>query len=562
MNSPTLLRGLGLVTVMVLAACAPAGAPPASAPTLPAAAAAALDSIAAAAVEEGATVGIAIGVARDGVPVHTAGHGFADLGAGTPVTDSTVFRIGSITKQFTAAAILRLAEEGRLTLDDDISRHLPEYPTHGRRITIHHLLNHTSGIHSYTSVPEAMARSGEPAGPEEVLAMVRDRDLDFEPGASYAYNNTGYFLLGLVIEAVTGEDYAEHLDRILLRPLGLRETGYCPHEPEVPRHARGYRLAGGEPEDAAQIHMGWPYAAGALCSSVRDLLRWEAALRGGEVISTRAYERMATPSVPEGSRSQYGYGLVLDEVEGAARVHHGGGIPGFVSQMAHYADAGVTVVALTNVETGAAYQVEGAMARAVGAIPERPPFDGELTREEMERYVGRYATQPIPMRVRIEDGVLMAQGEGPGQGAFPLVPLGEHEFGAAFDNSLRLVFTVEGDGAATDLTIHQAGMRFAGPREDSRAEPGAEAPLPEDAGARYGGRYDLGILEIRIFQDGDALLAQAAGQEAFPLRHLGDDTFGAAFDPTLRLAFDLVDGRAVTLTLTQQGQTFSGQRVD
>jgi D-alanyl-D-alanine carboxypeptidase len=489
MNSPTLLRGLGLVTVMVLAACAPAGAPPASAPTLPAAAAAALDSIAAAAVEEGATVGIAIGVARDGVPVHTAGHGFADLGAGTPVTDSTVFRIGSITKQFTAAAILRLAEEGRLTLDDDISRHLPEYPTHGRRITIHHLLNHTSGIHSYTSVPEAMARSGEPAGPEEVLAMVRDRDLDFEPGASYAYNNTGYFLLGLVIEAVTGEDYAEHLDRILLRPLGLRETGYCPHEPEVPRHARGYRLAGGEPEDAAQIHMGWPYAAGALCSSVRDLLRWEAALRRGEVISARAYERMATPSVPEGSRSQYGYGLVVDEVEGAARVHHGGGIPGFVSQMAHYPDAGFTVVVLTNVEAGAAYQVEGAMARAVRAIPERPPFDGELTREEMERYVGRYATQPIPMRVRIEDGVLTAQGEGPGQGAFPLVPLGEHEFGAAFDNSLRLVFTVEGDGAATDLTIHQAGMRFA--RAEGGFPGGAGGGGPASGGCRRALRRPL-----------------------------------------------------------------------
>jgi D-alanyl-D-alanine carboxypeptidase len=286
---------------------------------------AALDSIGRNAVESGATVGLALGVYRQGVPILSRGFGYADLENGVPVSDSTVFRVGSVTKQFTAAAILRLEEEGRLSLDDDLTRFLPDYPSGGRRITIHQLLNHTSGIPSYTGL---------------------------------------------------GERWQEVIREEFFEPLRLRDTHYCWEGPLIARRARGYQREEGVIRNAAPISMAQPYAAGALCSSVRDLARWDRALRTGEVVRPSSYDRMIAPrGLPAEAPLRYGYGLVDGELDGWRRISHGGGIHGFNAALAHFPDADLTVVALVNLNGPGAGRTLEAAARAVleGWSEGRPP---------------------------------------------------------------------------------------------------------------------------------------------------------------------------------------------
>lgn len=330
-----------------------------------------LDSLAAAAVESGQTVGLALGVYRGGEPIVSKGYGLADVENGVPVTDSTVFRIGSVTKQFTAAAILGLEEEGKLSLDDDLTRFLPDYPTGGRTITIHQLLNHTSGIKSYTGLGQRW-RKVQPLdlSNEELLALFQDEPFDFEPGEGWAYNNSGYYLLGMIIEEVTGLGYDEYLEESFFGPLGLRDTSYCWERPIIPRRARGYQGSGDEIRNADPLSMTQPGAAGALCSSVRDLARWERALRMGEVISADSYRRMVTPvGIPWYAPRWYGYGLEVGELEGKERVIHGGGIPGFNARLAHYPGEDLTIVTLSNLNGPAAGHVADAAARIVLGLP-------------------------------------------------------------------------------------------------------------------------------------------------------------------------------------------------
>lgn len=330
-----------------------------------------LDSVAAAAVESGRTVGLAMGVYRGGEPIVSKGYGLADVENGVPVTDSTVFRIGSITKQFTAAAILGLEEEGSLSLDDDLTEILPDYPTGGRTITIHQLLNHTSGIKSYTSLGHRWQKV-QPLdlSHEELLALFQDEPLDFEPGEGWAYNNSGYYLLGMILEEVTGLGYDEYLEESIFAPLGLQDTSYCWERPIIPRRARGYQGSGDDIRNADPLSMTQPGAAGALCSSVRDLARWERALRMGEVISADSYQRMVTPrGIPWYAPRRYGYGLEVGELEGEERVVHGGGIPGFNAMLAYYPGEDLTIVTLSNLNGPAAAQVAEAAARIELGLP-------------------------------------------------------------------------------------------------------------------------------------------------------------------------------------------------
>ncbi|TVP50061.1 MAG: class A beta-lactamase-related serine hydrolase [Gemmatimonadales bacterium] len=463
---PTLVLILALLAPGALHALqAPAQAPPQSPPQ---GAVQALDSLGRAVVESGRSVGLGLGVFLGGEPVLSAGFGWADLENDVSVTDSTVFRIGSVTKQFTAAAILRLVEEGALSLDDDLTRFLPEYPVGDRRITLHQLLNHTSGIRSYTALGAPwMSGITLDRSHEEMLALFQDEPFDFEPGEGFAYNNSGYYLLGIVIEKATGRAYDEFLQEAFFEPLGLRDTSYCWERPILPRRARGYQPGPDGVRNADPLSMTQPYAAGALCSSVRDLAAWDRALRSGEVVSPDSYLRMTTPEgLPGGAPMQYGYGLVTGAFEGHPVVEHGGGINGFNALLTHYPEADLTIVSLVNLNGPAANQTAQEAARIMLGIDSDEVADLPLTADERARYVGHYAIEILPTTIFEEGEQLMAQGEG--QPPFPLLFQGEvdgaHEFRAAVDPAIRFVFTLE-EGRAVALTVHQAGMQFRGVRE-------------------------------------------------------------------------------------------------
>src|SRR5687768_4067935 len=387
-----------------------------------------VDSVATAAVAEQRTAGVSVAVVKNGRTVLAKGYGFADLENDVPATAETVYRIGSVTKQFTSAAIMRLAEQGKLSLDDTLQKFFPAFPTQGNRVTVRHLLNHTSGIKSYTSLGPKWARVVRlDLAPDSMLALFANEPFDFKPGDAYRYNNSGYFLLGMIIEKLSGKTYARYLQDELFTPLGLRSTIYCDQAPLIKRRAEGYapRPGGGGFINAEPLSMTQPYAAGSLCSTVDDLVRWTQALAGGKVVSPASYKLMTTPvALNDGKPITYGFGLGTGTLGGHRQVSHNGGINGFVAELHHYPDDSLITVVLTNTGALTAVQLERLIARRALGIKDLPavPIDAAA----LERLVGEYAIGSTRLRMVVEGGRLRA--ESPGAPAFGLKHVGSGRF--------------------------------------------------------------------------------------------------------------------------------------
>jgi len=371
------MRWLALLLAAGCTASAPAPRP-ATAPPAPAAARAAAasdivaDAALAAKIDELAArndipiAGGSVAVARVDRIVVAKGYGRARLDTATPATAATIYRIGSLTKQFTAALVLQQVAEGRLGLDDPLTKYLPDYPmpTGGRTVRLRHLLTHTSGIHNYTEGDYVTRRATLALTPEALVASFRDAPFEFEPGTRWAYSNSNYVVLGLILERVTGKRYADLLAERITRPLGLTSTFYCGNQPTRPEEAAGYRVLAGRIVPALPIDMSTPFAAGGICSSVVDLVRWAYALRTGRVVPAALYAEMTTPAtLADGKRVPYGFGLAIVELDGRLRVGHGGGIHGFVSHLLTFPADDLTVAVLVNTEGPAAQAGARAVAR-------------------------------------------------------------------------------------------------------------------------------------------------------------------------------------------------------
>lgn len=424
--------------------------------------AARIDSIVNAAIAARGAPGIAIAAVRGADTIALKGYGLADVENEVRVTDRGVFRIGSVTKQFTAAAVMKLVEQGRVRLDAPLSEYLPDYPGPGGRVTIHQLLNHTSGIPSYTGMgPDFWSRSRLDLTHDEMLNLFARDSLEFEPGSRWEYNNSGYYLLGMVIEKVTGRPYDEHVRGELFEPFGLTQTLYCHQQPIVPHRVQGYARDAGTLVNAALLSMNPPGAAGALCSTARDLVRWTDALIDGRVVNTQSFERMTTPTtLTTGETRSYGYGLTRERLGPHEVIQHGGGINGFSAFLAWYPEQDLKIAVLANGPTDAG-AVQARIARAILGLPEPPPAvqpaEVPIDAATLARYAGTYDLAPtIPIEVRIftEGGRLM--GQGTGQAAFPLLHVGEHTFLGPPQSDIRIVFTIEND-RATSFTLHQGG---------------------------------------------------------------------------------------------------------
>jgi D-alanyl-D-alanine carboxypeptidase len=321
----------------------------------------------------------------------------ADIENEVPATPLTVYRIGSVTKQFTSVAIMQLVDQGKLSLDDDVTKYVPNAPTHGRRVLVRHLLNHSSGIPSYTDVgPEFGRVMRLDLAKDSLIASVKDDSLQFEPGSHFYYNNTGYFLLGMIIERVTGKPYGEYLHDVLFAPNGLNSTVYCSVTPLIKHRAQGYEGRAAGFVNAPYISMDLPYAAGSLCSTVGDLAAWTRLLHSGKLVKQPSFAAMTTPAkLTSGRPMQYGFGLFMDTVGTHRRIHHGGGINGFISELAYYPDDSLTVVVLSNTAPAPSDEVAENLARVafgMPLLPDRPPAPADLpiATDEIARVSGNY----------------------------------------------------------------------------------------------------------------------------------------------------------------------------
>lgn len=310
--------------------------------------AARVDSLVAEYQRETMAPGVSVAVIRAGRDTLVyKGYGLANVEHAVPATAQTVYRIGSISKQFTAALVMQLAEQNRLSLDDSIHRYVVGLPEAWLGVRVRHLLNHTGGIPAFERRWHVDGLKEEALTPDSVVRLVDDEPLDFAPGTDWKYSNIGYTLLGLAIERVTGERYAEALESRILRPMGLTETRYCHLAPIIRHRASGYQQRDTGVVNADYTSMTAPYAAGSLCSTVGDLAAWNRALAGGRVVSADSWRRMTAPDSAARS-NRYGYGVWVTEVEGRRAIRHNGGIQGFRADNAYLPDDSLSVTVLTN----------------------------------------------------------------------------------------------------------------------------------------------------------------------------------------------------------------------
>jgi len=411
---------------------------------------------------------VSIGVFRGGDTLALGGWGKADIENDVAATPRSVYRIGSITKQFTSAAVMKLVEGGTVKLDDSIGTYLPALPAAWRGVTVKELLNHTSGIPSYTDVgPRWQRRWGEEMTPDTLVALTANDPMWFKAGSSWRYDNSGYVVLGMLIEKVVGHPWAQEINERFAKPLGLPDTRNCPTGDIIMRRASGYEPGpNGTFTNSVYLAMSQPYAAGAMCSTVVDLGRWNRALATGKVVSPESYKLMTTPT-GAATTAKYGFGLGRDTMATHTVISHGGGIPGFITANAYFPDEDISITVLTNSGAARSDRLLAQVARATFGVPlKRQPPRVAISAADRARYVGVYALQlggtPRDFTIFEKDGELYSQLQG--QGPIALIPFGNHVFGVDFDPDLRVTFTVE-NGKATKMALLQNGRTSEGVRK-------------------------------------------------------------------------------------------------
>lgn len=394
---------------------------------------AAIDSVVAAFLKDGRAAGMSIGIVRGNDTIALKGYGKADLELDVATPPRAVYEIGSVTKQFTAAGVLLLAEEGKLSLDDDLTKHLPDYPTAGNKIPIRRLLDHTSGIKGYTELPKFGTISTRKLPKDSLVALFKDVPFDFPTGTGMVYNNSAYFLAGMIIEKVAGMPYGEFVAKRFFEPLGMKESHYCNERKIVKNRAHGYDMGpGGQLVLKGYLDHTYPYSAGSLCSTAWDLVTWLQALHGGRVLSEKAYRELITPdTLNDGTRLRYAKGVSRSTVAGHPAIEHGGGINGYVTASAWLPEEKMAVAVLIN--TAGPVSSDSVAAALVDVVLGRRSDVRAAGAVDVQPYVGTYQGAgrgaPLTLTFNSDSGYLSVKPQQGNQPAVRLTPLGNDTFG-------------------------------------------------------------------------------------------------------------------------------------
>lgn len=411
-----------------------------------------MDQVAAAQAESGDFMGAAL-VAQDGRIIFDKGYGSANLEWQIPNDGNTKFRLGSVTKQFTAVSIMLLREREKVDLDAPVKTYLPDAPAAWDRITVFHLLTHSSGIPNFTSFDDYGKSKTLPTNIDELIARFRDKPLDFAPGERFSYSNSGYILLTGIIEKVSGQTYADFVSENLFKPLGMEDSGYDSHAAVVPRRASGYVPTPNGPMHADYLDMTIPQGAGALYSTTHDLLRWENGLFGGQALDPESLELLVTPY-----KGDYALGLAVRKTEAGTTISHGGGIEGFNTWLGYDPEREVTVAVLSNINgPGADALGQSLMTLARGGEVRLTNERAEvaLPAEVLRAYEGTYELSPtFGFVVKLEGDHLTVQATN--QPAFPIFAEKEDEFFLKVTDA-QLTFTRDTSGAVDGAILHQGG---------------------------------------------------------------------------------------------------------
>lgn len=468
--------------------------------------------------------GLVVLVGRDGRILLEKGYGLANVVSETPNTPETKFRIGSITKQFTAAAVLKLQEEGKLSVNDSLAKFFPNFPR-GQGVTLHHLLTHTSGIHSYTEKPGFMKAVTNEITPAALVASFENDPFDFEPGEKWHYNNSGYFLLGEVIARVSGKSYGEFLKEVFFDPLGMTNTGVYRRGVKIEPEALGYSFEDGKVKRAVDWDMSHAGAAGALYSTVGDLSKWTEALFGGRILSGESLTAMQTPVTLNGSGAAkapgggYGYGLIAAEFRGLKGFLHGGGLNGFTSFLAYLPEEKLTIALLGNALPPIPRLDVNALSHEIAQFycwdkmkpREARQRDTSVDPALYDNYTGRYDYGLAGvMTVRREGDRLFAQLTG--QPKFEIFPKSPTQFFWKVVEA-QVTFVTNAEGKVVEALHEQGGNEIKAAKLPDMPEAELESTVLE----AYVGEYDYGGAIMTISREDGRLFARLAGQPKFEI---------------------------------------------
>ncbi|HWX18490.1 MAG TPA: serine hydrolase [Candidatus Binatia bacterium] len=513
--------------------------------------------------------GVALLVAQDGKVRFVKGYGFADVEHHIPVTPQTQFRIGSITKQFTAAAILKLQEQGKLSITDKLSKYLPDFPR-GDEVTLHHLLTHTSGIHSYTDKPGFLETVTNTTTTAALIKSFQKDPYDFNPGKKWSYDNSGFLLLGYIVEKVSGQSYGDFLRTSFFTPLGMTNTGVHHKGIALEHEALGYEYHNGKFSRALDWDMSWAGGAGALYSTVEDLFRWNEAVFNGKVLTEASLKAAFTPVKTEENKAEnspdgYGYGWMLSTLRGTQVIAHGGGLNGFSSMLMRVPAHNFTVVALANALPSKPGLDPGPMAQesvefCLGEqLPPRtsPKSLQKISPAALDPLVGRYDYGRAIMTVEKEGSRLFARLTG--QPRFEIFPESETNFFWKVVEA-HVTFIKSADGKVTKAIHHQGGMTIDAPRLPDLKEFKAD-PVTYDA---FVGKYDYGEGKsiMTVTREGDRLYAQLTGQPKFEIFPSSPtEFFWKVVDAQVAFVKDAA-GKITKAVHHQNGQTVEAPKIE
>jgi CubicO group peptidase (beta-lactamase class C family) len=518
-------------------------------------------------------------VAEKGNVILKNGYGMANFEWQIPNTPDTKFRLGSITKQFTSMLVMQLVAEGKIKLDEKMTTYLPDYRKDtGDRITVRMLLNHTSGIPSYTSRPDIREISRTPVNVNEFVKKYASGDLEFEPGTKWAYNNSGYFILGAMLEKVAGKPYEQQLKERIFDPIGMDSTGYDHRETILPKRASGYILGPAGYRNAAYLDMSVPYAAGSLYSTVEDLFKWDRALYTDKLLAPQFKAMLWTPGL-----QHYGFGWLIDtmtlddEKTKAAFVAHNGGIDGFSTSLVRFPDTQDFVVLLDNTSRG---DVLDDIGKSIADIlhdidppAARPSIADEIrtganVQEMVKRYRELKATKPAAYNFRETElnrvGYELLQ-SGRAADAIEIFKLNVEAFPKSWNvyDSLGEAYMTHGDHDLA-LANYRKSLELNG--ENANAKEmirRMEKPVVTLAPAlldRYVGEYELSPgFVLSVTHEGARLFVQATGQRKFELVPESETEFNVSIVKA-RVTFSTAPDGAITLTLHQGGRDASAKK--
>lgn len=524
-------------------------------------AAAQIDALLSKSFSPGAPGGVVMAVQR-GEVVFRKAYGSANIELGVPMLPEHVFRLGSVTKQFTAVAILQLAEAGKLKLDDDITNYVPSLQTNGHKITIEHLLNHTSGLPNITDQPAWQGTIREALTLEKQLAFINDRPALFAPGTDWAYSNTGYRLLGEVVEKASGQTYADYVREQIFKPAGMTHSAFDVARRVTPLRAAGYTAdSDGMVANADFASMAQPHGAGALMANVDDLRKWNDALSAGMLLSRELLQRAHTSvRLADGRDTSCGYGWHVSFTAGHRTLEHSGGTYGFNTHVLSLPDAELYVVALFNSDRPKLSPV--VVCTQIAEILLGPTGARAVTvpAETLQRYAGVYRALHEKIAFEVEGGTFAVKDQ-TGR-SFPLAAISETQFFAP-KIQMRYAFVDDPDRAGRKRVRLQPRGRiesFATWIDEPLLNPVVDVPVATLD--RYAATYEVNPkLSVTVRRDGSSLTAQATGQ---PVTHLmaESQTRFRLKESAARIEFKTDDAGAVTgVVLIQGGRETPARRV-